>query len=83
MFLHTAIFLPYAESVISHEGFSVNRLLSRVMVYRVSSSDERFSIARRAFVHRPTSVCPSPDERLSIARRTFVHRPTSVWLIAR
>ena len=41
MFLHTAIFLTYAESVISHEGFSVNRLLSRVVLYRASSSDER------------------------------------------
>ncbi len=41
MFLHTAIFLPYAESTISHEGFSVNRLLLWVMVYRASSSDER------------------------------------------
>ena len=45
MFLHTAIFLPYAESVISHEGFSVKRLLSRVMVYRALSSDERWFIA--------------------------------------
>ena len=67
MLLHTAIFLPYAESVISHEGFSVNRLLSWALVYRASSSDERWLIARRALVHCPTSVCPLPDEHLSIA----------------
>ena len=38
-------FLPYAESTISHEGFSVNRLLSQVVLYRASSSDERWLIA--------------------------------------
>ena len=56
-------FLPYAESTISHEGFSVNRLLSQVVLYRASSSDERWLIARRALIHCPTSVDPLPDER--------------------